>query len=145
MWLISTLNPRGTILAKCLPFAIVCVPSIPVWAWVHTRAYPFHSETNVTPPKPTETGILAAAIAWGKGLWELGETFTLDCRTLTSHVTSYEIGLFALLPLNTILMQLPRKVCAQKSNSPGHEGHGKGMLYNFDKDGALKMLVMQLL
>lgn len=57
----------------------------------------------MTPPKPTEAGI---PVAWEKGLWEVGETLTLDCRALTSHVTSYETGLFAFLAVNTPLMQL---------------------------------------
>lgn len=109
MWLISTANPRGTVLVFPL---LLCV-SFPVWACVHTRAYRFHSETSVTPPEPTEAGILKAAIAWGQGLWELGETLSLDFRTLTSHMTSYETGLF--LALNTILKQLPRKsVCSEE-------------------------------
>lgn len=142
MWLISTANPRGTVLVFPL---LLCV-SLPVWACVHTRAYPFHRETSVTPPKPTEAGILKAAIARGQGLWELGETLTLDFGTLTSHMTSYETGLFALSSFEHYPKATAKeKYVLRRATAQDTEGHGKEMFYNFDKDGALKMLAMQLL
>lgn len=100
----------------------------------------------MTPPEPTEAGILKAAIAWGQGLWELGETLTLDFGTLTSHMTSYEMGLFALSSFEHYPKATAKeKYVLRRATAQDTEGHGKEMFYNFDKDGALKMLAMQLL
>lgn len=148
MWLISTANPRGIntsiVLVSLLPSAVVCVPSS-VGLCAHP-SLPVLQWDRCDPSQPIEAGILVAAIAWGKGLWELGETLAFDCRTLTSHVTS----LWNRAVCSSSFEHYPNaaavgKCVLRRATAQDTEGHGKKILCNFAKDAVFKMLAMQLL